>query len=461
MLLAPPVQYDLRVNTLSVWAAILLWGAPQLSSGGSITGTIQAQGGGAAANVRVVAMAVPNTARRAAESAVFESIAQTDSGGRYRLDNISPGRYYIAAGPVTLQTFHPGTLTLSSASIVMVTRNAPLLSGVDFTLSTNAPSAAPSVAQGALPAAAVARGGVTCCRLQSRFFMEDKSPVPSFPKSLTVVNRNGATGVSVGGGRGTIVDVGVGGVYSSLGFYPITYAIGTTVEIAVEGLPPGYVLKSVAYGGKDFGLTPFQVDGKSLGTLDMILGYDPVAILQKVTARGKVINPAPEWKVTSIRFASTMANGPVLVASLQPDGNFDVGDIPVGLYRTGVIDPKGGAHTSANVLDIRAAVSGLVIDLKNNPFPEFDGVRPERTVFFDGKSTQMTGVVTQKLTRIGTADSAYFRLNVKDAVTGAVTPWAVFLEHEWHAPKIVVGETLTVPGVQSTDGTMRFSASPF
>lgn len=448
------------MNTLCLWTAILLWGAAQLSSGGSITGTIHAQGGGPAANVRVVAMAVPNTPRRAAESAVFESIAQTDSAGRYRLDNISPGRYYIAAGPVTLQTFHPGTPTQSSASIVMVTRNAPLLSGVDFTLSTNTPSFAPSAAQGALPAAAAARGGVTCCRLQGRFFMEDKSPVPSFPKSLTVFNRYGATGVSVGGSLGgTRVDMV--GVYSSLGFYPITYAIGTTVEIAVEGLPPGYVLKSVAYGGKDFGLTPFQVDGKSLGTLDMILGYDTAAILQKVTARGKVINSAPEWKVTRIRFASTMANGPVLVASLQPDGTFEVADIPVGLYRTGVIDPKGGAHTSPNVFEIRTAVSGLVIDLKNNPFPEFDGVRPERTVFSDGKSTEMTGVITQKLTRIGTADSVYFRMNVKDAATGAVTPWAVFLEHEWHAPKIVVGETLTVPGVPSTDGTTRFSASPF
>jgi hypothetical protein len=408
-------------------------------------------------------MAVPNTARRGAESAIFESIAQTDSDGRYRLDNISPGRYYIAAGPVTLQTFHPGTLTQSSASIVMVTRNAPVLSGVNFTISVNTLSTnGPSAAQGALPAAAVARGGVTCCRLQGRFFMEDKSPVPNFPKLLTVFNRYGATGVSVGGSLGgTRVDLGAGGVYSSLGFYPITYAIGTTVEVAVEGLPPGYVLKSVAYGGKDFGLTPFQVDGKSLGTLDMILGYDPAATLQKVSARGKVINPAPEWKVTSIRFASTMANGPVLVASLQPDGTFDVADIPVGLYRTGVIDPKGGAHTSANVFEIRTAVSGLVIDLKNNPFPEFEGVRPERTVFIDGKSTEMTGVIIQKLTRIGTADSVYFRMNVKDAATGTVTPWAVFLEHEWHAPKIVVGETLTVPGVQSTDGTNRLIASPF
>jgi hypothetical protein len=52
-------------------------------------------------------------------------------------------------------------------------------------------------------------------------------------------------------------------------------------------------------------------------------------------------------------------------------------------------------------------------------------------------------------------------LNVKDAATGVVTPWAVFVEHDWQVPRIIVGETITVPGVPSTDGTNRFSASPF
>jgi hypothetical protein len=52
-------------------------------------------------------------------------------------------------------------------------------------------------------------------------------------------------------------------------------------------------------------------------------------------------------------------------------------------------------------------------------------------------------------------------MDVKDASTGSVTPWAVFVEHEWQIPKIVVGETITAPGVPSTDGTNRFSAHPF
>jgi hypothetical protein len=386
-------------------------------------------------------MAVPDTARRGAESAVFESLTQTDSAGRYRLDNISPGRYYIAAGFVAAQTFHPGTSDQSAATIVTVTRNSPVVSGMDFTVAP-----IPSAAQGATQP--LIRGGIVCCRLQGRLFMEDKSPVPNFPTPLNVISRRGGTGVDVGA------------TYFALGYFPITYSIGTTVEMAVDGLPPGYVLKSVAYGGKDFGLNAFKVDGQSLATLDLMLGYEPVSTLKKVTARGKVVNPAPELKVTSIRFASTIPSGPALVARLQPDGSFEFTDIPVGAYGWGVLDARGSASTSPNIFVIRDDVSDLKIDLRNNPFPEFYGVRPDRTAFTDGKSSEITGVITQKITLI-TGDQGYFRINVKDASTGGVIPWAVFFEHEWQIPKIVVGETITVPGVSASDGTNRLSAHPF
>jgi hypothetical protein len=287
--------------------------------------------------------------------------------------------------------------------------------------------------------------------------MEDGSAVPEFPTSIGVVDRRGSGITTI-----TFREPGLGGtVWSVYQSFPFSISMNATAEIAVEGLPPGYVLKSVAYGGKDFGLTPFVVDGKSPATLDLTLGYDPASTLKRVTARGRVINPAPELRVTSIRFASTMTNGPALVARLQPDGSFEFADIPVGLYRTGVLDPKGGVSTSPNIFIIRGDVSNLTIDLRNNPFPEFDGVRPERTAFTDGKSTEITGVITQKLTRIGATDAAYFRMNVKDAATGVVAPWAVWVEHDWQVPKIIVGETVTVPGVPGTDGTNRFNAHPF
>jgi hypothetical protein len=394
-------------------------------------------------------MAVPETARRAATSAVFESITQTDSSGRYRLENITPGRYHIAAGPVGLLTFHPGTTTQSAATIVEVTRNVPLTSGVDFTLST------PNALQGLLPtppatgpAAAIIgamNGGLVCCRFLGTLKLEDGRPLPDAFQLKVYDRRGNSTGVVYSSGRQIRWDI----------------PINTTVEVAMDGLPAGYVLKSVEYGGQDIGLNPFLVDGKSRATLDLTIGYEPVSTLKKVSARGRVVNSAPASKVTTIRFTSTLPNGPALDARLQPDGSFEILEIPVGAYQTGVVDATGGANVSQNFFIIRDNVSGLTIDLQNNPFPEFDGPRPERNVFTGGKTTEITGVITQRLAPIGKSDAVYFRLNVKDAATGVVTPWAVFVEHDWQVPRIIVGETITVPGVPSTDGTNRFSASPF
>jgi hypothetical protein len=52
-------------------------------------------------------------------------------------------------------------------------------------------------------------------------------------------------------------------------------------------------------------------------------------------------------------------------------------------------------------------------------------------------------------------------MDVKDESTGAVTAWAIYVAHDFQAPNIMVGETLTVAGTLSTDGTNRMDADPF
>jgi hypothetical protein len=428
------------VNTVSLWVAFFFWGATQLNSVGSITGTILRPNGQPAPDVRVVAVTAPNTDRPCATSVAFENLTQTDSNGRYRLDNISPGRYFVAAGPVAAQTYHPGTSAQSMASIVTITRESPTLSGMDFTVAAATPSALPAVYEGAV-----------CCQHAGKLVMEDGSPVPDFPNLMRVGDVRSSS---------AFLNQRVGPVWKMNPSFGLNLPTNAMAEIVIEGLPPGYVLKSVVYGGKDFGLNPFMVDGKSPATLELTVGYEPISTLKKVRACGEVGNVARELKLTSIRFISTIPNGPVLDAPLRSDGSFAFLNIPVGAYRVGVVDALGGANVSPNMLVIPENAPVLSIDLRDNPFPEFDGVRPERTVF-TGERTEVTGVVTQQLTRPGNSDAAYFRMNVKDAATGGVTPWAVFVEHDWQVPRIIVGETLTVPGVPGADGTKRLIASPF
>jgi len=116
------------VNPLNILAAILLWAA-QADPSGSISGTIRSQTGGLAPRVRVVAIAVT-------KPDAVESTAQTDTAGRYRLEKLAPGRYYVAAGPAAVQTFHPGTSSQSVATIVTVTPDAARVSRMDFQLGT-------------------------------------------------------------------------------------------------------------------------------------------------------------------------------------------------------------------------------------------------------------------------------------------------------------------------------------
>jgi hypothetical protein len=74
--------------------------------------------------------------RRAGDSGAATSLsalAQTDEQGRYRLEGIPVGRYYIAAGRVDLPTFYPGTSDLTKARVFSVTPGGAV-SGIDFVM---------------------------------------------------------------------------------------------------------------------------------------------------------------------------------------------------------------------------------------------------------------------------------------------------------------------------------------
>jgi Spy/CpxP family protein refolding chaperone len=107
-----------------------------------VSGIVRTTLGGAAANVRVTALreeATDNALRAMA------SLTQTDSSGRYRLDNVPPGRYYIAAGRVDLPTYYPGTLDVTRGTAISIT-SAGVVSDIDFIVQDT--SAAPAPASG-------------------------------------------------------------------------------------------------------------------------------------------------------------------------------------------------------------------------------------------------------------------------------------------------------------------------
>lgn len=111
--------------------------------GGTVTGVLRDAEGKPVPGVRMGAVARPDTLEDAVSGAVMAGLAETDEQGRYTLENVPPGRYYIAAGRLDLQTFFPGTQTMAEATAVTIVAGATL-SGMDFVLNNTSLGRAPS-----------------------------------------------------------------------------------------------------------------------------------------------------------------------------------------------------------------------------------------------------------------------------------------------------------------------------
>ncbi|HLQ78831.1 MAG TPA: hypothetical protein VK210_15850, partial [Terriglobia bacterium] len=110
----------------------LVQGIPALpGQTGTVTGVLRTAAGEPAARVRVSAMVPPESAVDVRSVAAFTALAETDTEGRYRLEGIPQGRFYIVAGRVDQPTYYPGTTETAKARIVSISPGG-VVSGIDF-----------------------------------------------------------------------------------------------------------------------------------------------------------------------------------------------------------------------------------------------------------------------------------------------------------------------------------------
>jgi hypothetical protein len=102
------------------------------SQTGTATGIVRTTSGAPASGVRVAAQALTDSRAGIGEGALV-SLTQTDSEGRYKLEAIPPGRYYIQAGLVDSPTYYPGVTTTAGARSIQIIAGAAL-DRLDFTL---------------------------------------------------------------------------------------------------------------------------------------------------------------------------------------------------------------------------------------------------------------------------------------------------------------------------------------
>src|SRR5262245_42574037 len=97
----------------------------------AISGQVVDKDGQPATGIRVSAISTPDSVLRPVSASSLVSFVLTDSAGRYRLENVPPGRYYVAAGPLESLSYYPGVFSLADATGVNLTAGAAL-TGIDF-----------------------------------------------------------------------------------------------------------------------------------------------------------------------------------------------------------------------------------------------------------------------------------------------------------------------------------------
>jgi hypothetical protein len=112
-----------------MFAALLVPAAtPEPVQSGTVTGQVMNDRGVPVAGVRVAAMPV---ARDGENSGTLVGLTLTDSNGRYTIETLEPGTYYVTAGRVDAPSYYPGVGSMLSAKSILVTAGARI-SGIDF-----------------------------------------------------------------------------------------------------------------------------------------------------------------------------------------------------------------------------------------------------------------------------------------------------------------------------------------
>jgi Carboxypeptidase regulatory-like domain len=140
-----PSKPELRGSTMkSIFSiAALLAGTFVQAQTGEIVGRLLNQEQKPASGVRVSVITIPDSGTTTPVAPTLVRSAVTDGEGKYRLDEIPPGRYYVTAGLVDFPTYYPGTALISGATVVSVGAGS-LLKDVDFHTVTAPLSALPA-----------------------------------------------------------------------------------------------------------------------------------------------------------------------------------------------------------------------------------------------------------------------------------------------------------------------------
>lgn len=323
---------------------VLLQGVPvQTQQSGTVVGVLRTADGKPAAGVRVAAVPQSDSVEAAAAGPTLSSIAETDTDGRYKLENIPPGRYYVAAGRLDLPTYYPGTQSMVLGQVLTI-RAGATTEGIDFTLQQTSAGRAETTAF-----------NVVLLGMPLNVRVEGGGKLPlSAGGTLTSIHL-------MPEGGGTALSFPINALQISLS-PPLT-----DYRIAVEGLPDGYRVKSLKFGTTDLPTGVLRLGnmkpGSSAQSLSIVLDSAGPSALPKSGAlvTGSVpINPLRPIVLSDVS------------GTVFDDGTFEFRNVPPGRHVILTKDnapakPALGASIVAGSEDLRDVRLEPILALPQNP----------------------------------------------------------------------------------------------
>jgi Carboxypeptidase regulatory-like domain len=345
------------VTRLLVSLILLAQGIP-VQQGGTVTGVLRDRLGMPVPGVRIAAVARQEAPEDVALGAAMAGLAETDAEGRFTLENIPPGRYYIAAGRLDLQTYYPGTQEIAKGTIVTITAGATV-SGITFAISDTSVGRAPGGFGGAVVTAVI----------PVRVTVENggKLPVTANGRIITILVQSAST---------SPVTIPIDG-----GFFSIPGPVSGDFRVTVDNLPDSYVVKSMTYGSTDITRGTFHLNPANFAVPGVVL-------------TGTLASSPSLQSITQAVMASLRAYTAGVAASLaapSPPSNLSIVLGTTASRPAGNVRVTGTTGSTSKQLVYISGRPGVVFS--DGTF-EFRGVPPGRHLLATGNnSTPLAAVV--------------------------------------------------------------------
>jgi hypothetical protein len=279
---------------------------------GTISGVLRTPDGSPAVGVRVSAMARPDSREDAATGSELVSFASTDAAGRYTLESIPPGLYYVTAGRVDFPIYFPGTQDMTRATVIPITPAASV-TGINFVMDDTSVR---------LPLVS-GPGWTIPFRVQ---MAAGKQPVssPNGFAELKLTRR--ADGLEVT----RLLNSG------AIAVQPLSLKAPTEYIATVENLPDGYAVQSMTFGSDELSHGLLRVDPNNF--------QSPLV----VTLRSVRVSTSAGVRVSGRAGTSTVKSMYLsgMPGVLYTDGTFEFTGVAPGVYVLTTPDnrehPRGG-----------------------------------------------------------------------------------------------------------------------